>query len=76
MTYPRSARQLLADYGLNQGTIDGILDIHTHELAEQQRRAHDEQRPRFHMGQPCNPGFNCHVAELINLIDPAGSEPQ
>jgi hypothetical protein len=35
--YPRSARDLLADYGLSEGVISGVLDIHAHELAEQQR---------------------------------------
>lgn len=35
--HPRSARQLLTDYGLSEGTIDGILDIHAHELAEHVR---------------------------------------
>lgn len=31
--HPRSARQPLADYGLSEGVISGILDIHAHELA-------------------------------------------
>lgn len=35
--YLRSARQILADYGLSEGVIEGILDIHAHELAEHVR---------------------------------------
>lgn len=33
----RSARDLLTGYGLSEGVINGVLDIHAHELAEQQR---------------------------------------
>lgn len=35
--HPRTARQLLTDYGLSGGVINGVLDIHAHELAEQLR---------------------------------------
>jgi hypothetical protein len=28
---------MLTDYGLSEGTINGILDIHAHELAERIR---------------------------------------
>lgn len=38
--HPRSARELLADYGLSEGVIKGALDIHAHELAERLRNVH------------------------------------
>ncbi|GAX56559.1 hypothetical protein [Streptomyces olivochromogenes] len=36
--HPRTARQLLTDYCLSEGVIDGILTIHAHQLAEQIRQ--------------------------------------
>lgn len=35
---PPPARQILWDQGLSENVIDGVLAVHAHELAEQQRR--------------------------------------
>lgn len=66
-----TARQLLWRHNLPEDVIDGALCLHAQELAAVQRKAHDKRRPHFHMGLPCTPSFGCHVAELIDLIDPA-----
>lgn len=39
INHPRTARQLLTDYGLHEGTINGILDIYAHQLADLLRAA-------------------------------------
>lgn len=60
--HPRSARELLTNYGLSEGVINGVLDIHAHELAERQRHDHN-------LGGGCNLGV-CHGDSLPDLIDP------
>lgn len=47
-----------------------VLEQHAHELAERQRKVHDEQRPYFHGGQPCKPWWDCSVRKVIDSIDP------
>lgn len=37
------------------------------EIANLQRNVHDELRPYFHAGQPCQPGFDCHVSKVIDV---------
>lgn len=67
---PESARALLDRHGLPEDVIDGVLCLHAQELAAVQRTAHDTTRPHFHMGQPCRPDSGCHVARVIDVIDP------
>ena len=71
---PRSARELLVGYGLSEGVINGVLDIHAHELAEQQRAladANDELDHDHHVY-----GFSNAVRQVADLIDPqAGADP-
>lgn len=39
------------------------------EIANHQRTAHDEMRPHFHGGLPCQPEYDCGVAEVIALAE-------
>ena len=71
---PESARALLYRHGLPEDVIDGVLCLHAQELAAVQRKAHDEQRPYFHMGLPCKPEYDCGVRSVIDLIDPTRTE--
>ncbi|MFF8100113.1 hypothetical protein ACF07S_10110 [Streptomyces sp. NPDC016640] len=48
-----------------------VLRDHAHQLAEQQRQAHD--RSSYHMGLSCKPEYDCGVAKMINLIDPGAT---
>lgn len=67
-----------AEYGVkteyDRARLQAVLDEHAHQLAERQRKAHDEQRPYFHMGLPCLPRYECGVRKVIDLIDPARAE--
>ena len=65
---PRSARELLTGYGLSEGVITGILDIHAHELAEQQRAGLGDVLERWagYLHQDT-------ISEVIDLIDPQKS---
>lgn len=47
-----------------------VLRDHAHQLAEEQRKAHDELRPYSHMGLPCTPEYECGTRRVIDLIDP------
>lgn len=40
------------------------------EAAQEQLAAHDEIRPHFHMGLPCQPGWDCYVRKVIAVADP------
>ncbi|WP_119580477.1 hypothetical protein [Streptomyces europaeiscabiei] len=51
-------------------TPEELVDGYAHHLAEQLRKAHNEQRPYHHGGQPCVPKFDCGVRKLIDGIDP------
>lgn len=37
------------------------------EIANLQRNVHDELRPHFHAGQPCQPRYDCHVSKVIDV---------
>jgi hypothetical protein len=37
------------------------------EIANLQRNVHDELRPHFHAGQPCQPKYDCHVSKVIDV---------
>ncbi|MFD5491559.1 hypothetical protein ACFWH4_01120 [Streptomyces sp. NPDC127091] len=74
-TAAESARALLYRHGLPEDVIDGALCLHAQELAALQRKAHDEQRPHFHMGLPCKPEYDCGVRSVIDLIDPTQAAP-
>lgn len=39
MTGQPHPREILAAHGLDAGAIDGVLDLHAHELAARQREA-------------------------------------
>jgi hypothetical protein len=69
-----SAAGILAAHGVPEDVICQALDAHARQLAAFQRRAHDKQVPRFHMGLPCQPGYRCGVSAVINLIDPDAKE--
>lgn len=69
-----ASRAYLAAQGLSPGAIDQALTLHAVELAAHQRLAHDTQRPRFHMGLPCQPAYQCGVSAVIDLIDPTVQE--
>lgn len=71
---PDSARALLHRHGLPEDVIDGVLALYAQEMAAWQRNVHDTMRPGFHMGQPCGPAFDCHVAKVIDTIDPTRAD--
>lgn len=58
-------RKILAAYGLGAGAIDGVLDLHAHELAQQQRKAIPEIMENWggYMHQDM-------LTELADSIDP------
>jgi hypothetical protein len=58
MTGRPDLREILAACGLHAGAIDGVLDLHAHELAEKQRQL------------PLS-GAEAGVRDVLaNLIDP------
>lgn len=69
-----TARALLWRHNLPEDVIDGALALHAQELAQQQRAAHDTQRPYFHFGLACKPDWDCGVRRIIDLIDPTLAE--
>ncbi|MEU1273006.1 hypothetical protein [Streptomyces sp. NPDC005799] len=69
--HPRTACQMLADYGLSEGVIRGVLDIHAHELAEQIRAAYSGDGPD-------GDNWITNPYDAADLIDPkvsAGPRP-
>jgi hypothetical protein len=56
--------------GASPDEATALMNGYAYELAGRQRKSHDEQHHRFHSGQPCIPGVNCHARELIDLITP------
>lgn len=71
---PPPARQILESHGVPEDVIDGVLALYAQEMAAWQRNVHDTMRPGFHMGQPCGPAFDCHVAKVIDTIDPTRAD--
>lgn len=69
-----SARALLERYELPEDVIDGVLALHAQELAAVQYKAHDTNRPYYHMGLPCMPDYSCGVRAVIDLINPTKTE--
>lgn len=63
---PRSAHQLLADYGLSEGVIRGVLHIHAHQLAEQQRDHAEQQWPGDDSSSVLRRVVAGHTADLID----------
>ena len=39
------------------------------EIAGIQRTAHNEMRPSYHSGLPCNTKYDCHVSKVIALAE-------
>ncbi|MFC8490705.1 hypothetical protein ACFUJU_07845 [Streptomyces sp. NPDC057235] len=60
---PEHYRSLMERYGLPEDVIDGVLGMHAHELAEQQRAAEAEWRLSGYEGAR-------RKGWLIDLIDP------
>lgn len=71
---PPPARQILEAHGVPEDVIDGVLALYAQEMAAWQRNVHDTMWPYFHMGQPCSPAFDCHVAKVIDTIDPTRAD--
>lgn len=63
---PGTARQILADHGLTEVAIDGVLHRHAHELAEKIRLHKDEARGAVQATKV--------VDFCADLIDPASGE--
>lgn len=66
-------RKLLV-LGASPDEASELMGGYACELAGRQRKAHDEEHPRFHGGYPCISGVNCHARELIDLITPKAQE--
>lgn len=66
-------REILAAYGLNEGVIDGVLDLHAHELAEQIRNSEVPGKVGGFYGAELN-AYLEGSDDAASLIDPEVSD--